>query len=467
MLTEFAMTKQGPLFKHRFLKYASLSLTMAMLIVSAWSTPAYAQSTIRDAEIESLLRVYTYPLFRAAGLTPRNVKVHIVNNNSINAFVAGGQRIFVHTGLLLESESPSVVIGVLAHETGHIAGGHLSRLHRQLEKAQTTAIIGILVGAAAAIGGAAAGANTGGAATGVLLGGQEFARRGLLSYQRAQEASADQAAVRYLEATGQSARGMIILFEKLANQAIASLRTIDPYVLSHPMPRDRIALLERLARKSRHFNKPDDPALVFRHKMMQAKLRGFLQHPRIVARYYPDSKKTLPARYARAIAHFRKGAINKSLAELEVLQKALPKNPYIWELKGQAYLETGQVRAAIGPLNRAVELAPNSGLLRILLAQALIATNNRTQIDKAINHLKFAKRTEINSISLHRHLASAYGKKKQVGKATLSSAEAAFVGGDYKLAKAFAKRAKPRLKRGTPLWQRANDILTFVPPKRG
>jgi len=422
---------------------------------------------IRDAEVESLMRIYTYPIFRAAGLNPGSVKFHLVSANSINAFVANGQRIFLHTGLLLQSKTPNVLIGVIAHETGHIAGGHLTRMQRQLEKAQTTAIVGMLLGAAAAIGGAAAGANTGRAAGGLLLGGQSLARRSLLSYQRAQEASADQAAVKYLNATGQSAKGMIVLFEELANQSVASLRNVDPYVLSHPMPRQRINLLEDLAKKSKHYNKPDSANLLFRHKMMQAKLRGFLEHAQLVFRRYPQSDKSLPARYARAIAHSCNGALNRALAEIKVLETAMPKNPFIWELKGQMLMESGKLRQAIGPLSRAAKLAPNSGLIRILLAKALIATENKANIDRAITHLFKAQHYENRSVELYRQWALAYGRKGKFALADLSAAEAAFNSGKFKLSKEFAKRSQRRLKNGSRPWLRANQILNFKVPKDG
>lgn len=418
---------------------------------------------IRDAEIEQLLRIYTFPIFRAAGLSPGAVKFHIISAGSINAFVANGQRIFLHTGLLLAAKDPNVVIGVLAHETGHIAGGHLTRLQRQLEKAQTVAIIGSLLGAAAAIGGAVAGANTGSAAGGLMAGANSIALRSLMSYQRAQEAAADQAAIKYLNATKQSARGMIVLFEELATQALGSLDRVDPYVLSHPLPRDRIALLEQLAKGSPYFNKKDSAGLKARHKMMQAKLHGFLEHSQIVMRRYPTSDTTPPARYARAIAHSCNGNIDAALREVAVLEKIMPSNPFLWELKGQMLLESSRVAQSIAPLSRAVKLAPRSGLIRILLAKALIATENEKNVDAAIKHLFKAQHTEGRSVELYRQWALAYGRKGDFAKADLSAADAAFYAGKYKLAKEFARRAKRRLAKNSRGWLRANRIIRFKP----
>lgn len=435
------------------------------LALSVAITPASA-GLIRDAEVEGLLRDYANPIFRVAGLNPGSVQVNIIAARSINAYVSGGQRIFIHTGLITEAETPNEVIGVLAHETGHIAGGHLARMRGQLDKAQTASIVSMLLGAAAVAGSAAAGArNVGAAGQGIVLGGQSLAQRTLLSYQRAQEAAADQAALSYLTTTKQSAKGMIDLFDKLANQSVVSLRYADPYVLSHPMPRDRVRLLETMARKSKYFGETDSSALLMRHKMAQAKLHGFLEAPSTVYRRYPNSDTSLPARYARAIAAYRQVDTRKALSDMEQMIREHPDNPYFWELKGQALFEGGMVREAVAPLRKAVALAPNSGLIRILLAQAQIASEDPKLTDDALENLRLAARTEPDSITLHQQFAIAYARKGDVGRADLASAEAAFIKGDLDLAKQRAKRAKAQLRTGTPPWIKANDIIEFKPPK--
>lgn len=438
------------------------------VMVSVAATPATAKGLIRDSEIESLLRLYANPLFKAAGLKPSAVEVNIIGAQTINAFVSGGQRMFIHTGLITQSETPNQVIGVLAHETGHIAGGHLSRLRRELEKAQTSSIISLLVGAAAIAGSAAAGArNVGAAGQGVVLGGQNVAQRTLLSYQRAQEAAADQAAMTYLNATKQSGKGMMDLFDKLANQSVVSLQYVDPYVLSHPVPRTRVRYLETEARKSRYFNKKDSPALIFRHKMAQAKLHGFLDPASSVFRRYPTTNKSIDARYARAIASYRKADMKQAIRSIDGLIKEMPKNPYFWELKGQVYYESGRAKEALKPLRKAVSLAPNAALIRILLAQALIAVDTPKTDAAAIKQLRKASTREFRSITLHQQLAIAHARQGDLGRADLASAEAAFLAGDLDLAKQRAKRAKARLKAGTPQWVKANDIISFKKPRKG
>jgi len=448
-------------------KAGALALGAVMLVSLPVTGLAQGAILIRDAEIENLMRTYSFPLMRAAGLNPGSVDVHLIADKSINAFVAGGQRIFIHTGLLLDAATPNEVIGVLAHEVGHIAGGHLARLQRQLDQMSTTAIIGMLLGAAAMAGGMASGSpDAARAGSGVMIGGQSLAMRGLLSYQRAQEAAADQAAVMYLDRTGQSAKGMLTLFEKLANQAIVSLQYADPYLQSHPMPRDRIQFLEQLARKSPNFDKEDSPELVLRHQLMHAKLRGYLQPLQSVLNHYPVSDTSKPARYARAVAYYRSGDLRNALSELEPLIAAMPDNPFFWELKGQAFFETGRVADAIAPLEKAVSLAPKEPLIRIMLAQAMLGTENARYTDRAIEHLRVALQRETHSVTLHRQLAIAYARKGEIGLAELQSAEASLLTGDIDLAKRQAARAVAQLKRGTPQWVKANDIVQLPVPDK-
>ena len=418
---------------------------------------------IRDAEIEGLLRLYSRPIFKAAGLNPSAVRVYIINNDKINAFVAGGQRLFIHTGLLTRTKTPNEIIGVLAHETGHIAGGHLARLGIELDRASVQSIIGTLIGVAAVVGGAASGQKSAAqAGQGIMIGSQGLAQRNLLSYQRGMEASADQAALKYLKATGQSPQGMLMLFQLLANESLASLENADPYLLSHPMPLERIRNLELEAKKSTFFDKEDAPQLLMRHQLMQAKLAGFMQSPQFVFQRYPSSDKSLAARYARSIAMFRKGDTRNAIPIIDSLIRDVPEDPYFWELKGQALLEGGTPAKALAPFKQANKLLPNSGLIQILYAQALIATENRANIRQALNLLTLAKKTESDSVDIYKYSALAYGYLNDVPRAELATAEAAMMQGDTALAAEKAKRVVGQFKHGTPEWIRANDILNFA-----
>lgn len=418
---------------------------------------------IRDAEIEGLLRLYTKPIFQAAGINPGAVKVYIINDPRINAFVAGGQRIFVHTGLLIQAKTPNEVIGVLAHETGHIAGGHLARMGIELDRASATAIIGTLAGMAAMTGAALAGQREAAkAGQGLMIGSQGFAQRNVLAYQREMEAAADQAALKYLNATGQSARGMLSLFDRLGNQSLASLENADPYVMSHPMPMDRIRNLEIAAKKSKTFGNTDRPEMLLRHQLMQAKLIGFLQPPQSVFQRYPKSDTSLPARYARAIAMFRSGDTRNALPVLDGLIEELPQDPYFWELKGQALLEGGSPQKAIEPLRQANKMLPTNGLIQILLAQALLGTEDKDNAAKALKLLREAKKSEGETPALYKFMAMAYGRLGDIAKADLSTAEYGLLQGDKELALEKARVAAASFKTGSPEWLRANDIVNFA-----
>jgi predicted Zn-dependent protease len=440
-------------------------LTAFALVCS--STAVNAQSRglplIRDAEIEQLLRDYTRPILRAAGLAQQNIRIVIINNRSFNAFVADGRRIFINAGALLDATTPNQVIGVLAHESGHIAGGHLSRLRQQLAMAQTQSIIAMLLGVGAMVAASRAGAGAGNPSA-AIIGPQEAIRRSLLSYQRSQEEQADRAGVKFLAATGQSAKGMYETFKRLADESLFAAHSADPYLQSHPMPAERVAALEVMARTSPYWDKADAADLQLRHDLMRAKLSGFLDRPDTVARRYPLSNHSLPARYARAIATYRHAGLRSALEQIDALIQAQPSNPYFHELKGQALLEGGKPAESIAPLRRAVQLAPQPALVQVLLAQALNASNSPKAADEAIALLRAALAREPELPEGYTQLAMAYGRKGDLAQADLASAQAAFARGDAKTARELASRAKTRFPVGSPGWVKADDIVSFKPP---
>jgi predicted Zn-dependent protease len=451
----------------------AVALVAAAAMVASVA-PASAQDPqkglpiIRDAEIEQLLRDYTQPILRVAGLAQQNIRVVIINDRAFNAFVADGRRIFVNVGALMEAKTPNEIIGVFAHETGHIAGGHLARMREEIARAETSAIIAMLLGVGAMVAGARAGAGSGigqvGAAA--ISAPQSIAMRSLLSYVRAQEEQADRAGVKFLTATGQSAKGMSNTFKRLADQILFSSRYIDPYLQSHPMPKERVAALEELARTSPYWDKKDPPELQQRHDMMRAKLSGFIERPDTVLRRYPTSDTSLAARYARAIVAYKHSDLHSALAQIETLVQSQPNNPYFLELKGQALMENGRPAEAIAPLRRATALAPGATLIEILLAQALIATNEPRNAAEAIPLLRVAVTREPEMPEGFMQLAMAYGQKGDLAEADLAAAQAAFARGEFKTARDLAARAKTRFPTGSPGWVRADDIVTYKPPAR-
>jgi predicted Zn-dependent protease len=422
-------------------------------------------SFIRDAEIEQLLREYLDPLLGAAGLRKGFIRVVLVADRSFNAFVADGKRVFINTGAIMDSTTPNQVIGILAHETGHIAGGHLARLRQELEKAQAIAIIGTILGAGAVIGGARSGqVGTDGVGTfGALLGGSEIARRSLLAYQRGEEQAADRAAVQYLNATGQSTKGMLETFERLANDMLFSASRIDKYQVSHPLPQERVAALRELAPTSPHFNKKDPPERQARHDMMRAKLFAFTGGAAEVGRRYPAYDKSLAAQYARAIVEYRFGRPDDAQRMIDALISTQPKNPYFHELKGQALLEAGRASEAVPPLRRAVALAPNQPLIRTLLGHALVSTDMPAAVAEAIRELDNATSRDPDNYEGFRYLAQAYARTGDEGNAALASARSALVIGELQEARRLARRAMGLLRESSKGYIAARDIYETRP----
>src|SRR5205807_6495888 len=299
--------KDGSMLLRIGLRKTTLKLTALTTAVALAMAPAIASAQenrgppiLRDTEAEQLLRDYTRPILRAAGMEKQNIQMVIINQSVFNAFVADGRRIFVNYGAMMQSETPNQIIGVLAHETGHLAGGHLAKMREQMSRAQTQMIIAMLLGAGAMVAGARGGSSNSGlanAGAAAISAPQEMIRRTLISYVRQQEENADRAGVKFLTASGQSARGMYETFKRFTNDALFAAHGADPYLQSHPMPADRVAALEEIARSSPYWDKKDDPALQLRHDMMRAKISAFMERQDTVYRRYPMSNDSLPARY--------------------------------------------------------------------------------------------------------------------------------------------------------------------------
>jgi predicted Zn-dependent protease len=460
--------KRKPVLSRALALGAALAVAAAAIPAPAFAQAKDRLAPIRDTEIEELMRDYTVPLLKAAGINPGSVEIALINDFSFNAFVANGQRIFINLGAIVDSKVPNQLIGVLAHETGHIAGGHLSNLRQRLDQAQTRAVIAMLAGVAAVAGGVAAGAGgnaLAGTATAAATAPQEMIRRDLLAYVRAQEQSADQAGVSYLAKTGQSAQGMLDTFKGFADKSMFTARFVDPYAITHPMPVERIALLERLVNASPSLDVKDSPELVHRHQMAQAKIYGFMKDAAFIARKYPASDNSMPARYARAVSAYRFGSIDDAQRQIDALISAEPNNPYFYELKGQALLESGRIKQAIAPLRQAVAMKPKAGLIRMMLGEAMVASGDDSLLDAAMTELRQATAYEKETPKAYRNLAMAYGRKGMNAEADLASAQSYFYSGDEKNAKSLAARAKSQLATGSPSWLRADDIVNYRTPK--
>jgi predicted Zn-dependent protease len=449
---------------------AAATLLLAAVFASAGAVTAFAQGNVpivRDAEIEALVRDYARPIFKAAGLSKSGIDIILVNDPGFNAFVAG-RRMFINTGALLKAETPNEIIGVIAHEAGHIAGGHQDRLREQLARAQTMAVISSLLGVGAMVAGAAT--DTSGLASagaGIMAGGTEAARRGLLGYQRSEETTADRSAIRYLEATGQSGKGMLITFQHFQSALSLSGARVDPYKVSHPMPRDRIANLETLVKSSPYYDKKDSEALQQRHDMMRAKIAVYTQGQAAASRLFRKMPGSLAAQYGEAQAAFLFGNPRNALKKADALIKVQPENPYFHELRGDILLRANEPEKAAEAYARAVQLDPaNSGILPIAYGQALIATGKPASIKKAVSLINEGLSRDKENFNGYTYLAQAYGQLGEVPEAELATAEGYYYGGNYQQAKIFAMRAQQKFKRGAPGWVRAQDIINYKSPKK-
>ena len=431
----------------------SFCAALLVLVTATNSAQSRSLSLIRDAEIETIIGSYAAPLFAAAGLDLGAVEIKIVNSTEVNAFVAGGQRIFIFTGLLLAANDPGEVKGVIAHEVGHIAGGHLARLHDRLRKANSQAIISTLIGLAAAIG-----AGSAGAGAAVISGGQQVAGRSLLQYSRTQESAADQAGLSYLNATETSPNGLLEFLDKLGDQEVLLTNRQDSYVLTHPLARERVALLRDQVSRSPYRSVQPSPEEIAAFARLKAKLGGFLNKPSKTFRQFPASDRSTPARYARSIAHHKRANFSAALDEIDGLLREYPNDPFYHELKGQILFESGEVLAAIGPLGRAVDLLPEAPMLRFGLARAQVATNDPEQNRAAITHLRAVVDRDRDATGAWRQLAIAHGRDGQLGLSALSSAEFNIRIGRKRDAKYHTGRALRLLAQGSPGWLRAQDI---------
>jgi predicted Zn-dependent protease len=431
-------------------------LLSALVLSIALAGQAAAQSLIRDAEIEETLRVYTDPLLVAAGVRPEEVHVYIVNDDSINAFVAGGQNIFVHTGLILAADNPNEVIGVLAHETGHIAGGHLVRSRQAINQAIGTALVSIGLGVLAI----ASGAPDAGAA--LISGSQAFAMGTFVRFTQVQESAADQAALNYLESSGQSAQGLLDFFNENMRPYEFMARRAPPYMLTHPYSSDRVEALRERISASSTLSATESEDNLRRFRMMQAKLIGFIRNQGQTFARYPTTDNSAPARYARAIAYYRVNRLPEAQSELNSLIGEEPQNPYYQELMGQVLFDSGRAADSIPFHRRSLELAPNQPLFQINLARALSAANGRRGADEAVPLLQAVLAQEPDNAFAWRELAQARNLQGDEAQAELASAEQNFAIGNYAAALSFAERARRGLPRNTPSYQRASDLVSFA-----
>ncbi|MBR0674002.1 M48 family metalloprotease [Neoroseomonas soli] len=430
---------------------------MPFVLASAAAQPGGQRVvTIRDAETEAVVRAVAHPLFRAAGLDPAAIRITLLQAWAINAFVTTGNRLFIHTGLIQQTESVAEFAGVLAHETGHIAGGHVSRIPEELRAAMLRQAAAMLLGGVAA---AAAGGRGGGElGIGIAMAGQHAALQDLLAYTRAQEQAADQAAVGLLARSGWSGAGLVRLLERILDQENLQASRQDPYLRTHPLSRDRLDFLREETARLGEQEQAVPAGLEARYAMVRAKLDGFLDRPELTFRRYPATDTGAPARYARAAALHRAGRRAEAVAVLDGLIRERPSDPYLHELKGQVLFEGGRVRESLASYGAASRLAPQEALIRAGHGRALIEAGDPASLRLAARELEQAVTLDRELAFAWRLLATARGRAEDRAGADLALAEEAMLLSDFTAARTLATRAEPRLPPGPPR-QRARDIL--------
>ncbi|WP_336985328.1 M48 family metalloprotease [Altererythrobacter aquiaggeris] len=430
-------------------------LIALLALFALTAKPVMAQSVLRDAETEALLQELAAPLVEAAGLEPGNVDIVLINDPAINAFVAGGQVVYLHSGLIQAADDAEEVQGVIAHELGHITGGHIIRYGEGISQSANISILSLILA------GVAAAAGAGEAAAGVLAAGQQAALGKFLAFSRVQESSADAAGAQYLSDAGISGRGSLEFFKKLQNQAFRyGYRQDDEATFSqtHPLSGDRIASLREVYVIDPAWEKPLDPALQRRFLRIKAKLAGYLSRPGDTLRVYNETMTGIPARYARAYAYHKNAQVDLALSETEALLEMEPDDPYFLELKGQVLLESGRPLEALDSLRRATDLSANNALIAGMFGHALIATEDPVHFDEAEQVLKNAvSRDRLNPFAWHQ-LGVVYAARGDMARARLASAEQQVMRRQYAEALFSAGAAETALPAGSPDWIRAQDI---------
>lgn len=435
-----------------------LARLLALLaVLSLCIQPAAAQSVLRDAETEALFRDASAPIFKAAGFNPNAIDLVLLNDGSINAFVAGGQAIYIHSGLISAADNVNELQGVIAHELGHITGGHIIRYNEGLKPATGITVLSLLLG------GLAAAAGSPDAALGVFMAGQQAALGKFLAFSRAQESSADAAGAKFLSDAGISGRGSIEFFKKLQNQEFrygynASKNPDAEFYSTHPMTSDRLTTLQDVYEKDPAWNTPPPAELQARFQRVKAKLNGYLAEPQDTLRAYPDYMTDIPARYARAYAFHKEAYVDKALAETRALIASDPDNPYFLELEGQILLESGRPADALSPLRKATQLTGNEPLIATTFGHALIATEDKDNFAEAEKVLKTSASRDRDNPFTWYQLGVVYEAKGDIPRARLASAEQQLMNMQLAEAVRSAEAAEAALPKGTPDWLRAQDI---------
>ena len=413
-----------------------------------WSLPAHAISLIRDTEVEEAVLAWVQVIFKAANLEPENARIMLVNDPSINAFVAGGQTIFIHTGLITQSKMLDDLMFVLSHETGHIVGGHVTRGMTAYKNAQTATLISTILGGVIAV---AAGRPDAGIA--VMVGSQSSALGSFLTYRQTEESSADRIAIDIMNKLGYSMQGFTNTMQAIQHLERINMSEDGGYLRTHPLSQTR---MQDVARFTKNAPAPK-PNKTF--DRIRAKLIGFMNDPKANLKQYQDN--SLTSQYIRAISLYRLSKRDEAIALLDKTITVEPNNPYLYELKGQFYFETGDIPKAITNYEKANNLKPNAPLIETALAQSYLENKTTSNATKALKLLQHVVLVEEEPVLPWRLMATAYDVLKQPINAQYAMVEYNLSIGKTTVALTAAKKLTKTMQKDNPHYQRLLDIIAL------
>ena len=447
--------------------YTKILLFLFLLLYFLPSKTIKAQNLnlIQDAEIELYIRDWIEPILKVAGLNPNAVNVYIVNDKTINAFVAGGQNIFINTGLILKAKEVDGLIGVLAHEIGHIAGGHLNRTINSMKKAQKTVTIATIITAGLMAASKAAGLDTPAGLAKLATLGPTIAERNFYKNTRQNEKFADAAAIKYMTAVNRSCIPLAKLLKNLGKQELLHENRQDPYLRTHPISQERIYEIME-ASENIEISKIDNSSIDdIKYKRIVAKIIAFTNNPGKTLLLYPKTSSEIDAKYARAIAYLRLPDLDKGIKEINNLINLNKNDPFFPEVLGQMLFENGQIFKSIEQLQISSNLLPNNPIILLSLARSQVEYGKEKENNEAISNLKIILKAIPRNIAAWKLLSIAEARNNNIGEAQLASAEAYFLLGEYSLSIQFAEKARISFKKSSPSDIRALDIIFFSKEK--
>ena len=437
----------------KYIRILSILFLQSIFFTYIFQSATTAQNIIRDTEIERVIDSYAEPIIRSSNLDPKTITIRIIADNSLNAFVTSGNRMYLNTGTILASDSYQEIVGIIAHEVGHIVGGHTVTFTDQMQTALNTTLLTSLLGVAAGI---ASGNSDLGMA--LALGGQGTAQRQMLAFSRGQESAADQFALKALDKSKQSASGLIDFFKKISGQELLVTDRQDPYVRTHPLTSTRISVIQNHLNNSKYKDIRPNEDLEEKHRLIKAKIFSFLRPLKLSIQKYPETDMSIEAIYARSIAFYRRGNLDKSIPLIDYLIETKPNNPYFWELKGQMLFENGYLAEAIKSYSMAIKLSPFSPLIRIAQAHAMVETGKREYSNQIQNLLSVALQTEPRNVFAWDLSAKSYAISGQNALSAYAASEKAILIGDLENTFRYVMKAENEIKKGSPVWLRLQDI---------